>query len=67
MEIMGREKIHSFLDYFKNEPVLEIGPLDNPFLTKDKYNVYYADIKMKFFHTILLIMLMNYTKNFIIE
>jgi len=28
----------------RDKPVMEIGPLDRPFLTKDKYNVFFADI-----------------------
>ena len=45
---MGREEILTFLDERKSEPMLEIGPLIYPFLTKDRYdNICYADIKSK--------------------
>jgi len=44
---MKREKIRAFLDERKDEPMLEIGPLIDPFLTKDRYNVYYSDVNSK--------------------
>lgn len=40
---MSREKLRSFIPV--GEPILEIGPLDKPFIRKDKYDVYYADVR----------------------
>ena len=42
---MSREQILKTID--QKKPVLEIGPLYNPLLSKDQYNVYYADIRSK--------------------
>ena len=39
---MSRETLKTFLD--SKKPVLEIGPLDKPFITNNDYNVFYADI-----------------------
>jgi len=45
---LSRDKIKTFLNEHKNESMLEIGPLVNPFMSRDCYsNVYYADIKSK--------------------
>lgn len=44
---MSREAIMAFLDERKDKPMLEIGPFYSPFLTRDKYNVFYADIQDK--------------------
>ena len=39
---MSREILKSYLS--TEMPVLEIGPLDKPFIAKSEFNVYYADI-----------------------
>jgi len=40
---MSREALKSYLS--KVSPIMEIGPRNNPFLQKNEYNVYYADIR----------------------
>ena len=40
---MGRRQLKKLIS--KNEPVLEIGPLDKPFLERPDYDVYYSDIQ----------------------
>jgi SAM-dependent methyltransferase len=42
---MNREPLRKYLS--ETEPVMEIGPLNKPFLSRDMYNVYYADIHNK--------------------
>ena len=44
---LSREVLRKFCDERANEPILEIGPLISPFLEKERYNVYYSDIKNK--------------------
>ena len=44
---MLRKIIRDFIDDKKEGPILEIGPLTTPFLSKDTYNVHYADIRDK--------------------
>ena len=40
---MGRENLKEYIS--TTLPAMEIGPLQNPFLKKEEYNVYYSDIK----------------------
>ena len=42
---MSREQIKKYID--PKKPVLEIGPFNNPFLSKGEYDVSYADIRDK--------------------
>ena len=44
---MSREAVRDFINKQVGGSMLEIGPLANPFLSKDVYDVYYADIKNK--------------------
>jgi len=43
---MSRSALQNIIESIpKSAPLMEIGPLTNPFLQKDKFNVYYADVR----------------------
>ena len=43
---MSRAVLQNIIESFpKSAPLMEIGPLTTPFLSKDKFNVYYSDVR----------------------